>query len=87
MSITVPAASSIDVVVFAIDGAPAGVGAYNLRCDPSAIDGGADTGGGGGADGGGAGGNDGSTGNDAPADGGTGGGDAADGPPDAASDM
>jgi hypothetical protein len=50
MGITVPAGTSIDVVVFAIDVAPAGVGPYTLTCD---------TGGGGGADGGGTGGADG----------------------------
>jgi hypothetical protein len=33
MGITVPAASSIDVVVFAIDVAPSGVGPYTLSCD------------------------------------------------------
>jgi len=33
MGITVPAGSSIDVVVYAMDVAPSGVGAYTLSCD------------------------------------------------------
>lgn len=59
MSITVPAGSSIDVVVFALDVAPNGVGSYVLSCGTGsgdagtdASDGGADVGGGGGNDGG-----------------------------------
>jgi len=47
MGVTVPANSSIDVVVFAIDVAPNGVGSYTLSCSPSSGDAGA-----GGADGG-----------------------------------
>ena len=65
MGITVPAGSSIDVVVFAIDVAPNGVGSYTLSCATGTGDagtGGADGGSGndGGAtdDGGGVGGND-----------------------------
>ena len=70
MGITVPANSSIDVVVFAIDVAPNGTGSYTLSCttgsgdagtggnDGGATDGG--TGGAGGEDGGGADGSDGS---------------------------
>jgi hypothetical protein len=53
MSITVPAGASIDVVVFAIDVAPNGVGSYALSCATSTIDAGTgDAGGGGGTDGG-----------------------------------
>ena len=52
MSITVPAASTIDVVVFAIDLAPAGVGAYTLSCDTAGGSGGAGGRGGGGGSGG-----------------------------------
>jgi hypothetical protein len=39
MAITVPAGSSIDVVVFAIDIAPGGVGAYTLGCDATSVTG------------------------------------------------
>jgi len=88
MSITVPAGSSIDVVVFAIPIAPNGAGSYTLSCDTgSSGAGGADGGAGGaaGSDGGATDGGGGVGGNDA------GGGDASDGaadaPPDVASDT
>lgn len=70
MSITVPAGSSIDVVVFAIDVAPNGVGSYALSCDTGSGDAGT-----GGADGGtgGAGGAAGSDGGAADGSGGAGG--------------
>jgi hypothetical protein len=99
MSITVPAGSSIDVVVFAIDVAPNGVGAYTLTCGTSAPDagaggsGGADgggAGGSGGADGGGADGSDGAAGSGGADGGGPGGSDGSDGAaesPDVASDV
>jgi hypothetical protein len=60
MSITVPAGSSIDVVVFALDVAPSGVGSYVLSCGTGSGDAGADAADGGGGAGGG-GGNDGGT--------------------------
>lgn len=86
MAVTVPAASSIDVVVFAIDVAPAGVGSYTLKCGGGSPDAGSADGGGadgGGADGGGAdgGGTDGggTDGGDAAGSGGSNGSDAGDG--------
>ena len=78
MGITVPAGSSIDVVVLAIDVAPGGTGSYTLSCTTGAPDGGADGGGG-------AGGNDGGAGGASGADGG--GADGSDGAADAAPDV
>jgi hypothetical protein len=81
MSVTVPANSSIDVVVFAIDVAPNGVGSYTLSCATGSSDAGA-----GGADGGA--GNDGGA-PDATGTGGAGGedGGGSDGAADAAPDA
>ena len=75
MGITVAAGSSIDVVVFAIDVAPAGVGSYTLRCDSGAggTGGTGGTGGGGTGGTGGAGGGTGGTGGAGGDTGGTGG--------------
>ena len=54
MGITVPAGSSIDVVVFAIDVGVGGVGPYTLSCTASTVSGAGGTGGAGGAGAGGA---------------------------------
>ena len=55
MSVTVPAGSSIDVVVFAIDIAPSGVGPYSLKCETGGAGGRGGAGGGSGGTGGSAG--------------------------------
>jgi hypothetical protein len=91
MGIEIPAGTGIDVVVFAIDPAPGGTGAYTLNCD-NGLPGAGGAGGGGGTDGGAGGGGgadagSGADGSDSSTGSGGAGGGAVDGSDDTASDA